>query len=317
MRNYQMIQLRYTVASALLVSTPALAAYAPPEPITATDTIVVTGQKPEKKVIRQQASDFIRTVIKLPDDGQYARRNAPICPKVFGVDAQYAQIVEKRIRDIAEAVEAPIAKSSCKLNLVVRFSADGDGYINKLKTAKPGLFATIPLPERKSFFAGTGPVRWWYNLHFTGSDGRDLVSSSPVELPIGPLLSSKGFARNLNSSIVDTNLIVKIEASSVIIDVNKVTGFPLDTIASYAAMVSLGHIRQDADYTGSPSILGIFSSVQDIAEAPRDLTEWDYAYLCALYKIPLNRVARTQRSKIATTMAKDLAGENTEGSHPK
>jgi hypothetical protein len=312
-----MLHSRYMLIVGLAVATPALAAYAPPESVKPSDTIVVTGQKPEKKVIRQEASNFVRTVIKLPDDGQYARRNAPICPKVFGIDAQYAQIVEKRIRDVAEAVEAPIAKPRCKLNLVVRFTDDGDGYINKLKAARPGLFATIPLTERKSFFADTSPVRWWYNLHFTGTDGRDLISYSPQELPIGAMFSSKGFARSFNPSIIDTNLIVRIEASTVIIDANKVTGFPLDTIASYAAMLSLGHIRQGADYTGSPSILGIFSPTQSIAEAPGDLTEWDYAYLRALYKIPLNRVARTQRSKIATAMANELTGEQNAGVQPK
>lgn len=304
-----MIHAKYVLMTGLLITTPALAAYAPPEPIKSSDTIVVTGQKPEKKAIKQEATQFIRTVIAKPDDEQYARRNAPICPKVFGIDAQYAQIVEKRIRDIATAVDAPIASSECKLNLVVRFSNNGDAYISKLKAVKSGLFSSIPLPERKSFYASTSPVRWWYNLHFTGSDGRDLQPNASVSIPIGLTLGSKGFSRSQSPSIIDTNLIVRVEASTVVIDVNKVTGFPLDTIASYAAMLSLGHIRQDADYTGTPSILGIFNTAKTIADAPRDLTEWDYAYLRALYKIPLNRVASTQRSKIATAMAKELTGE--------
>jgi hypothetical protein len=308
---------KYLFIIGLLIATPALALYAPPESDKPSDTIVVTGQKPEKKIIQKEASEFIRTIIKLPDDGQYARRNAPICPKVFGIDAQYAQIVEKRIRDVAKTVAAPIAGSKCKLNLVVRFSDDGDGHINKLKSAKPGLFSTIPLAERKSFFAATSPVRWWYNLHFTGTDGRELVSSSPQELPVGAMFSSKGFARSLSPSIIDTNLIVRIEASTVIIDANKVAGFTLDTIASYAAMLSLGHIRQYTNYTGPPSILGIFNPVHNIAEAQRDLTEWDYAYLRALYKMPLNRVARTQRSKIAATMANELVGEDNARPYPK
>ncbi len=304
-----MIRAKYMLMAGLLITTPALAVYAPPEPIKSSDTIVVTGQKLEKKAVKQEATQFIRTVIAKPDDEQYARRNAPICPRVFGIDAQYAQIVEKRIRDVATAVYAQIAQPNCKLNLVVRFSADGDAYINKLKAAKPGLFSSIPLPERKSFYASTGPVRWWYNLHFTGSDGRDLEPNAAVNIPIGLTLSSKGFSRSQSPSLINTNFIVKIEASTVVIDVNKVTGFPLDTIASYAAMLSLGHIRQDADYKGAPSILGIFNAAKTIADAPRDLTEWDYAYLRALYKIPLNRIASTQRSKIASAMVKQLTSE--------
>jgi hypothetical protein len=304
-----MIHAKYVLMTGLLITTPALAAYAPPEPIKSSDTIVVTGQKLEKKAVKQEATQFIRTVIAKPDDEQYARRNAPICPKVFGIDAQYAQIVEKRIRDVATAVDAQIAQPNCKLNLVVRFSGDGDAYINKLKAAKPGLFSSIPLSERKSFYASIGPVRWWYNLHFTGSDGSNLEPNAAVNIPIGLTLSSKGFSRSQSPSLINTNFIVKIEASTVVIDVNKVTGFPLDTIASYAAMLSLGHIRQDADYIGAPSILGIFNAAKTIADAPRDLTEWDYAYLRALYKIPLNRIASTQRSKIASAMAKQLTSE--------
>jgi hypothetical protein len=245
----------------------------------------------------------------LPDDGQYARRKAPICPKVVGLDEQYAQIVEKRIRGVAEAVGAPIAALNCKLNLVVRFTGDADGYIAKLKSVEPRLFSTIPLQERKDFFTSTSPVRWWYNLNITDSDARDLLSSSPVQLPIGALFSSKGFTQNVSPSIIDTNLMVMIEESTVVVDVNKSTGFLLDSIASYAAMLSLGHIRQDANYTGTSSILGVFNAAKTIDDAPRDLTEWDYAYLRALYKTPLNRVARAQRSRIVGAMAKELTGE--------
>jgi hypothetical protein len=312
-----MIYPKHMFMLGFIVSAPVLAAYAPPEPINKSDTIVVTGQKPEKKAIKQEATQFIRTVIAKPDDEQYARRNAPICPKVFGIDAQYAQIVEKRIRDIAEAVDAPIARPNCKLNLVVRFSDNGDGYINRLKVAKPGLFSTIPVQDRKNFFASSYPVRWWYNLSLTGTDGRDLVPNAREDITIGLALSSKGFTRSQSVSLIDTNLIVKIEASTVIIDANKVAGFPLDTIASFAAMLSLSHIRQDVYYKGAPSILRIFNAAKTIAEAPRDLTEWDYAYLRALYKIPLNRIASTQRSKIATAMAKELTGEQSAALQPK
>ena len=304
-----MLYSKYMPVTGLLLATPALAAYAPPEPAKPSDTIVVTGQKPEKKAVREEAINFIRTVIAKPDDEQYARRNAPICPRVLGVDAAYAEIVEKRIRDIATAVDAPLAPADCKLNLVIRFSEDGDAYIQRLKIAKPGLFRSIPTLERKSFFARTSPVRWWYNLGLTDSGGRDLAQTSPQEIAIGPLYGSKGFSRSQSPSIIDTNLIVRIEASTVIIDVNKVTGFPIDTIASYAAMLSLGHIRQDADYNGAPSILGIFNQNKTIADAPRDLTKWDYAYLRALYKTPLNRVARAQRSRIVGAMAIELTSE--------
>ncbi len=312
-----MIRSKTIAASMVVLATPSLAAYAPPEPVKSGETIVVTGQKSDKKAVRTEAVKFMRTVAVLPEDGQYARRKDPICAKVFGLDAQYNEIVEKRIRDVAQAVDAPLAKPDCKLNLVVRFSEDADAYIKKAKALRPQLFSTIPIIELPRFYASTAPVRWWYNLYPTDGSGRDFSIQTPQSLDLPLSISSKGFARNTNSSVIDTNLIVNIQASTVVIDIDKVTGFPLDTIASYAAVLSLGHIRQDADYNGAPSVLGIFNVANTIADAPRDLTDWDYAYLRALYKTPLNRVARTQRSKIATGIANALAGEYGLTPHPK
>jgi hypothetical protein len=315
-----MMRTKYMLMAGFIIATPALAAYAPPEPVKLENTIVVTGQRLDKKIVKQEASNFIRAVIPLSVDGQYARRKAPICPKVMGIDEQYAQIVEKRIKRIADSADIDIAPQKCKLNLVVKFTTNSEQVINDLKKTNTSLFSSISSLERKTFFENTAPIRWWYNLNRTGSDGRDLIPSSSQQekdIPIGRLDSSKGFTRSFNSSLIDTNFILNIEANTVVVDIDKVTGFPLDTIAAYIAMISLAHIRQDADYGGAPSILGIFNKARLMSDAPRDLTEWDYAYLRALYKTPLNRTARAQRSRIVGAMAKELTGEQNAVLHPK
>jgi hypothetical protein len=71
-------------------------------------------------------------------------------------------------------------------------------------------------------------------------------------------------------------------------------------------MVSLAQIKLSTDYSTYPSILSMFSGGKGADEAPRDLTEWDYAYLRALYKIPANRTARAQRTRIYGEMVKQL-----------
>jgi hypothetical protein len=72
-------------------------------------------------------------------------------------------------------------------------------------------------------------------------------------------------------------------------------------------MVSLAQIKLSTDYSTYPSILSMFSGAKPVDQAPRDLTEWDYAYLRALYKIPGNRTARAQRMGIYGEMVKQLA----------
>jgi hypothetical protein len=312
-----MMHLRYLVTSALIIATSATAAYAPPE--IAKDkidaTITVTGQLPDKETLREAASTFVRSATVIPDEAQYARRNDPLCPAVVGIDQKYAGLVTAKIKAVAESVGVAVAPAGCRANLLVNFTTDASAYLESARKKQPALLSALRPDERTALIANTAPIRWWYGTNAIGSDkipialgqvnGGVLIATegaSPAVLPT----SNKGTLRTYSASLIDTQLVVNLSSTAVLIDVEKASGVPLDSVAAYAAMVSLAQLKLTTDYSSYPSILAIFSGAKSRDEAPRDLTEWDYAYLRALYKIPANRTARAQRTGIYGEMVKQL-----------
>jgi hypothetical protein len=310
-----MLHSKYMLVVGLFISTPALAAYAPSEPATSNETIIVTGQKPDKATLRRETSAFVKRVTALPDENQYARRNEALCAVVTGIDDQYASRVSAKIAAVAEAVGLEVMREKCKPNLLVQFTADSNAYLTAVKKSQPRLLAGLRPEERLALFASQSPVRWWYSTESRDSGGQPIRLAGP---PAGLLVAgrdttgvlptpNRGFLRSYSASQIDTQLSVNLATTIVVVDVEKATGFPLDSVAAYATMVSLAQIKLSSEYSSFPSILGIFKPSNLADKAPRDLTEWDYAYLRALYKIPSNRTARVQRTQIFSEMVKQLA----------
>jgi hypothetical protein len=92
------------------------------------------------------------------------------------------------------------------------------------------------------------------------------------------------------SSIVSTQAARVLTSATVLVDVDRVEGMPLDSVASYAALVAFAEIRA-TDFAPSGSILGLFEAESDL----RELTELDMAFLSALYRLPLDRNGRRHR----------------------
>jgi hypothetical protein len=292
----------------------AAAAYAPPEPIKTDSTITVTGQRLNREELRQKASAFVKTVVALPDEGQYARRRDPLCPAVSGIDPQYAAMVVAKVKAVAQAAEIKIGDPKCRANLVIAFTKNSDAYIADAQQTRLGLLSAMRPDERTALLKSTAPVRWLYATKAIGSDGMEIFqgsrNSSILQSEGGEpvnLQSNRGFQSSYSASLIDTKLIVDIKSTLVVVDIEKSTGFLLDSVAAYAAMVSLAQIKLTSDYGSYPSILSMFSATKTADQAPRDLTQWDYAYLRALYKVQPNRTARVQRTRIFGEMVKELA----------
>jgi hypothetical protein len=297
------------------------AASTPPEPVKTDGTITVTGKKLTKEEARQQASAFVRTATVVPQEGQYARRREPLCPAVSGIDAQYAVKVVAKITSTAEAVGVRMANPGCSANLLIHFTNDVSGYIAQMAKIRPDLLRTMRPDERLALKQSVVPMRWLYATEAGGADNMKVslggksssvlvagavASGSPGAIEGVNLQSNRGTLNTRSASLIDTQLVVNLTSAIVIVDAEKSTGFTLESVAAYASMVSLAQLKLSTDYSTYPSILSMFSGAKTPAEAPRDLTEWDYAYLRALYKTPANRTARAQRTRIYGEMVKQL-----------
>lgn len=274
-----------------------LAAAAPP------DDIVVTGIRAADRARIAQA---VRTTAAVPVDDQFARWNDPVCPRVLGVALPIAAIVTAKIVTEARAAGVKVGGAGCRTNIVVSFVHRSETVVASIIRRQPGLLAGLPAGERRVLLALGLPVRWWYGYDTRGSDGRAMGTASAalganasgtdaVDLPAR-------VGDSYHSSLISTKLRVDLTAATVLVDVDGATGTRLSAVAAYAARVALAPTRLPPVSEGVPTVLDMFGSTGRVS----DLTAFDRAYLSALYRLPPDRSASTQRARLAAAIADRL-----------
>jgi len=294
----------------LFAATPARAA----EP----DAIVVEGKRMTRPEVARAANELVRTTIVRPELGQYARWNNGICPKVVGIADTYAAIVSARIRAVATDAGARLAPAGCRPNLLIAFAPSAKDVAGVVARSAPSrLWSGVRPAERDRFIESALPVRWVYSLAASGSQGPALTGSPNDTLAIisvgegGAGLPSFGDAittSRSSSSLVDTNLIVSISGAFVLVDLDRASGFTLDSVANYAARVALAQTPLPPRDLTAPSILGLFADTAN-REVQTPLSDWDRAFLKALYRTPPNRAGWQQRNRIVAELVNVLSAE--------
>ena len=126
----------------LLAATGARAAEPPPEPaITVTGTLTA-------ETLRDRAATFVKRTLPPPVDGQYARWNVPVCPKVIGIAETYQHgVIDHMLRVIRDS-GAAAGKPGCKPNVVVTFSADAAALVRSVTARQPHALDESPAADR-------------------------------------------------------------------------------------------------------------------------------------------------------------------------
>ncbi len=273
--------------------------------------IVVTGARQSREEARRQAIAFIQGTGVAAGDRPVARWTDPVCIRVTGIADEIGGIVAARMARNAAAAGIPVARGACQANVLVSFTSDADALVQGIAARAPRRLAEASGETRARLLQGTAPIRWWYT---TGMRSRHGMSAGTSAVPFssqdgagtGPPLPDVPATYQYNSSIVSTQVARALLAATVVIDANRAEGLPLAAVADFAAMVAFAEIREN-DFASPASILGMFSS--DPA-ATRAITEWDVAFLRALYRLPLDRVARQHRGLLVRDLLAAVAAEN-------
>ena len=92
-----------------------------------------------------------------------------------------------------------------------------------------------------------------------------------------------------------------LNSATVVIDMTKAFGVLLPALMDYAAMVVLAQVEPRADYSDQPTVLNLFGDSQNVT----GLTDWDRAYLQALYEAEPDRAsAAAQEAAVAERLQK-------------
>jgi hypothetical protein len=263
------------------------------------DPIVVTGSPLTREQVREQAVDYVRQVGVARGQLPAARWIDPVCPRVRGIAEPYAEMVEARMRAIAREAGIRTAGNRCDPNISVSFVGDAEALMNVIERRSSPLFREVPPEAREALINGDAPIRWWYLTDERTRDGlRRATFTIQTE---GPPLVVEG-SNHYNSSIISTQMNRAILGAGVVIDLDRVEGRMLETVAAYAAFVAFAEVRA-GDPKPPGSILGMFGPEPEA----RGLTDWDMAFLRSLYRLQLDRPARRHRG----TLVRDLVNAQT------
>ena len=294
--------------SAVLLGAPSpfMSAAAQPAPtqeaVEADSEIVVTGPSDR----RDPVAAFVEAVTVETSD-QIARFDTPVCPASVGLPPEQNRRIEARMREIARYVGRAGA-AGCAPNVVVVVAEAGGDFVRQLRRERPELFEALRVSELRGIMQLAGPVRAWHIVEPRGADGRPMHRITSIESPGAP---PRPVARAYQLDGVMPSLISRptrqgLSLSFIVFDLPAVDGLTWLQIADHAAMRALA--RTGA--TGLPprrSILSLFDDRRAGAAPALELTNWDAAYLRALYRTGNAVSAHQQRSNMARAMRHELA----------
>lgn len=255
------------------------------------ETVEVQGSRAQ---VRKQIQSFVSQVTR--KDGELIGRwRDLVCPFVAGLSDPQDEFIRHRILEVEARVRKREATfdRQCPPNLFVILTDDVDHVLAQWKERDPGMFRW---KDRAgvSHSAGAGPVKVWHNAIEVSADDRPMDATSNTGPPKGKLKDSR-IAASAQENI--TGVVVLVDAGRV----GKVS---LAQVADYIAMVSLSQIDLSADVGKVNTILQVFAD-NTTTTPPAALTDWDYAFLKALYRTSYSPLH--QRMDLSARMSRDLA----------
>lgn len=275
--------LGFAIACAWLAA-PAHAANDPME------TVEVHGSR-EK--VRREVQTFVAGITRM--DGELVGRwEKIVCPLVVGLSEPQANFMRQRIIEVDDSVRKRPRKAGqpCPPNVFVIVSDEAEEVIADWKQRDPGMFRWKSR-EGVSHSKGPGPVRTWHNATEEPSEGDPLIESATAPA------RARGSGTRIESSASE-----RITAVVVLVDARATGKVTLAQLTDFISMVSLSQLDLSANLGGLNSILSLFAQPRPEVP-PLALTEWDYAFLKALYRTSYEPA--NQRRDIRARMVRELA----------
>ena len=107
---------------------------------------------------------------------------------------------------------------------------------------------------------------------------------------------------SFDANRLEWNAVWTISSVIEVVDADAMKGFKFDQMADYIAMAGLAEFNLDADFGTAPTVLRLFKATDDTQ--PSSLSEWDKAYLRALYHT--RQSSRLQTDLIGQSMLRDI-----------
>lgn len=294
---------------------------------TALPEVMVIG-KMDKRTLNHVVNQFIESHAK-PSAviSQIGRWNQDVCPAVFGLRSTYAGMVTDHITSIARTVGAPTkaGRRKCTANVDVIFTAEPQAQLDFIAGKYRSLLGYYPVGEIKQATTFSRPIQAWYEIGTRAADyqpipnipqngrnagpgnsgegdaGQNFITGLIIDSPEATGESGNGMGPSgIAGSRLSHGLSSEFVHVLVIVDTKRVTGYPLQTVSDYIALLALTHIASLDACSQLPSILNLFAN--DCASPPSAMTASDVAYLKALYGANLGKNLNVEQGDIRAHM---------------
>lgn len=240
------------------------------------DVIVVTGEN-EREVVEEMG----KAITRPSRAGKpVARFSAPVCVKVSGMPDGMADVLRERIEEnIASIRGLSVGKKDCKPNAFVGVLNNVDETVDMLRKTESWLFEGLQSYQIERIYKGSDAVRAWHVFDIRNLDGSVI-----------PGARSGGSAQDLVNQTEKASRIMQLRTdlsgAVVLVETAALKDKTFRQLADYATIRLLASVSDEIDQerTSLPTVLTLFGS----DDAPFEWTEFDRAYLEALYDLPAN-----------------------------
>ncbi|WP_305097992.1 hypothetical protein [Croceibacterium aestuarii] len=238
--------------------------------------IVVTGRNSGevdgREVTRQARAITRETNLRHEPIARFADR---ACPGVIGMKLAHAQTVVARFRLVAGELNIPLAdETTCRPNIIIGLSKDPAAYMKAYNARTLKLSRNLTAAERRELTETAQPVKVFSIVDDRMRNGQTLARKQNLaEVPVG--LQEGG------QSLISNGIRRAITSAMVIFDTDAVEGTSLRQIADYAVMRVFARTRDASGAKAPDSILSLFDPN---ASPPDGLTDFDRAFLSAIYE---------------------------------
>lgn len=221
-----------------------------------------------------------------------------VCPKLVGFSPSVSRRIEARIQDIMLDLRLKAAPARCRANALVILVDDPKQLFKRLRSRRLDIvggegFRDVPTRVLDTAFDEGRPVVSWNIIGQRSASGATFQDD-------GLTVASAINASRLTSTVVRDKML-----SVVIYDSRKISDFSVEQIADNASMHLFVSPNRNAEFDQAslPTILSLFKDGPD--RAPKELTQFDIAYLRGVYSLNANALA----SQIPAAVVRSFAGQ--------
>jgi len=284
-------------------------------------TVVAPTHEPAK--LAEMISRFVEAHGVPGRIDQLSRWGAPLCPKTEGLSDPFNRYVSVRLSQVAAFVKAPVDKHPnrnfpCKTNVLVVFTTKPQELMDDVRKHHPNMLGFHYAAQTERLARFIRPMQAWYITGTKNSEGPLVLDTEFDRLPGGQ--AGSRLTAHLQNQII---------GALVVIDARQIVGRQIGGVADNVAMLVLSHTQQSDRCSDLPTILDFMVAECQANVDVEQLTDYDVAYLKALYAVDPEEYLHAQRSEIATRVMKELKStpatydearppqpRNTEPAHP-